>query len=167
MKKIRVGQLINTHGIRGECKVKVLTEFVEERFQQAQELYLVKENKEFVVHVKSARWQQDILLVMFDEFTDIDAVEPYKGFDIMINIEDIEKLEDGYYAFELVGYEVFDEEHRMLGHVLRIDETGANDVLRITRENQRDLLVPFVDAFILSIDDETKKIVIHLMEGLE
>lgn len=172
MEKIRVGQLINTHGIRGECKVKVYSDFVDERFQPNQTLYLYKkgigsQEQEVKVTVKSARWHQDRLLVVFEEIVDMTMAERYKGFDILIDRDEIEDLEEGFYVFELIGYEVVDENDEFIGKVKAIEETGANDVIRIEREGKRDLLVPYVDAFVLEIEEETKKITIHWMEGLE
>lgn len=167
MEKIRVGQLVNTHGVQGECKVRVLTEFAEERFAIGQKLWLVKEAKTKSVVVSSTRWQNEILLVRFKEIQDMTSAQAYKGYDILIDMDQIEELEEGFYAFELVGYQVFDEQQNLLGFVKRVEETGANDILRVIREGKKDLLVPFVDAFIVSIDEETTSIVIHLMEGLE
>lgn len=167
MEKIKVGQLVNTHGIQGECKVRVLTEFAEERFAVGQQLWLCKGAQTKQVTVSSTRWQNEILLVRFKELKDMTGAEAYKGFEIMIDIDQIEALDEGFYAFELVGYQVFDEHHQLLGHVKRVEETGANDVLRVSRDEKKDLLVPFVDAFIQSIDEEATSIVIHMMEGLE
>lgn len=170
MEKIRVGQLINTHGIRGECKVKVHTDFADERFQAKQVLFLQKPNvrhEEVKVTVVSSRWHKDHLLVVFEEIVDMTSAERYKGFDILIDKDDIEELEEGFYAYELIGFRVVDETGRALGIVKQIEETKANDVIRIERSGLRDLLVPFVDAFVLEIDEEERCMTIQWMEGLE
>ena len=36
MKEINIGMLVNTHGLRGEMKVKVFTDFPQLRFQRGQ-----------------------------------------------------------------------------------------------------------------------------------
>lgn len=169
MEKIRVGQIVNTHGIKGECKVKVLTDFADERFQPGQMLHLVntQAKESLAITVQSARWHKDFLLVVFKEINDMTTAEKYKGFDLVIDRDEIEELDDGFYAFELVGFQVQDETGRYLGDVKQIEETLANDVIRIGRNEKKDLLVPFVDAFVLDIDEEKKKITIQWMEGLE
>ena len=51
MKEINIGMLVNTHGLRGEMKVKVLTDFPQLRFQ-----------KGAVVHLQLAQGQLDSCL---------------------------------------------------------------------------------------------------------
>ena len=34
MNQVIVGKIVNTHGIKGELKVKASTDFIEERFQK-------------------------------------------------------------------------------------------------------------------------------------
>ena len=52
-----------------------------------------------------------------------------------------------------------------LGKVSDILETGANLVLRI-QDGKKSFLLPFVDAFLIDVDIEQKKITIKEMEGL-
>ena len=40
MNQVIVGKIVNTHGIKGELKVKASTDFIEERFQKGATLYL-------------------------------------------------------------------------------------------------------------------------------
>ena len=42
--------------------------------------------------------------------------------------------------------------------------TGANAVLRVRGE--REYLIPYVKAFVVSFSREDKKIVVHLVEGM-
>ena len=45
-------------------------------------------------------------------------------------------------------------------------DSGAHLTLRIKREDQKDILYPFVDRFILSIDTENKRIDINPIAGM-
>ena len=36
MEQVVIGRIVNTHGIKGELKIKYSTDFVEERFQKGQ-----------------------------------------------------------------------------------------------------------------------------------
>lgn len=39
MEQVIVGKIVNTHGIKGELKVKTSTDFIEERFAKGAHLY--------------------------------------------------------------------------------------------------------------------------------
>ena len=40
MEQVIVGKIVNTHGIKGELKVKTSTDFIEERFAKGAHLYI-------------------------------------------------------------------------------------------------------------------------------
>ena len=61
---------------------------------------------------------------------------------------------------------VYDEEDNLIGKVKDIEEYASYQTLRISRNKDKDVLVPFVKAFIKNVDLENKKIVIHVLEGL-
>lgn len=58
--------------------------------------------------------------------------------------------ENEYYWTDLLGLKVVNVEGQDLGHVVRIFETGANDVLVVRGERER--LLPFVAAVIRGVD---------------
>ena len=64
--------------------------------------------------------------------------------------------EDEYYAFELVGLEVVEENGRPLGTVKAVAPGVANDVLEL----DTDVSVPMVEDCVRSIDLDTQKIVV-------
>ena len=67
----RVGTLVNTHGIRGEVKVVVVTDFPEERFKVGQQLSLFKTPDEttggITVKIAKAREQKGLYFLTFEE----------------------------------------------------------------------------------------------------
>ncbi len=45
-------------------------------------------------------------------------------------------------------------------------ETGANDVYAVTLEDDREVLFPAIKQCILDVDMESRKMKVHIMEGL-
>jgi 16S rRNA processing protein RimM len=66
--------------------------------------------------------------------------------------------EDEYYWDELIGLEVVNIQGEALGRVTGLLETGAHDVLQVQGERLR--LIPFVEAYIQSVDLAAGKIVV-------
>ena len=93
--------------------------------------------------------------------------EKFKEYLIEMELEDLPEKSDGtYYHFELIGLEVVDQDGNKIGVVKSIDKTLANEIVRVEREDMKDALIPYVDAFILDIDMETEIMKINVIEGL-
>ena len=74
--------------------------------------------------------------------------------------------EGGYQIADIIGLKVIDESENLLGEVADVMETGANDVYVVRREGQKDLLIPAIKDCILSIDIESEKMIVRLLDGL-
>ena len=119
------------------------------------------------MEIVSFRRHKGCLLIAFKDLLNINLVERYKGCVLSIDAEDLSELdEDEAYFFQLVGCQVVDEKGEQLGEVCEIIETAAHDTLRVKMSSQKDLLIPYVDAFILEVDLDEKRIVVRLIEGM-
>lgn len=160
---IKVGTIINTHGLKGECKIYLTTDDVKDRFRQGRILYL-KDGK--ALTVTGFRMQKGFGYAKFEEIKDIDEAQKYKTFDLFIRKEDLPSLEQGvYYYHELMNCQVVDENGNSAGCVVDILETGTHIVLRV-QDEETSFLLPFVPAFISKVDKENRIIYFKDMEGL-
>lgn len=163
---IKVGVLVNTHGLRGELKLKPMTDFPEQRFQKKATLYVSYQNEMIPVIIKNARTHKEMVLVTFDGYEDINVVEQWKGCSVSISKEQIHELaDDEAYFFELKNCIVKDEQGNILGNVVEVLDTPAHAILRVKGEDTT-FLVPYVKAFIQAFHKDAKTIIIHKMEGL-
>ena len=166
MSEINIGILVNTHGLKGEVKVKPMTDFAEIRFAKGSKIHIQYEDKLEEVTIQYAKWAKQLLIVKFKEYNDINLVEKFKGSTLSIDEANLHELEeDEAYFFELVDCEVYDEDNHYLGSVSEVIETNANAVLRVS-DGEREFLVPFVNAFVKDFVREEAKIIIKLVDGL-
>jgi 16S rRNA processing protein RimM len=70
------------------------------------------------------------------------------------------------YQHELFGFSVVDESDKLLGELVEILETGANDVYVVKDPDGRELLLPAIPSVILKVDPDRRLIRVHLLEGL-
>ncbi|MFD1431765.1 ribosome maturation factor RimM [Lacticaseibacillus yichunensis] len=164
--RFKVGKIVNTHGVRGELKVITITDFPAQRFAKNSVLY-VDTKPEQKLTVTGARPQKGTLLVTFAEITDMTAAEALKGCTLSTADESRDALADGEYFYrDLIGLTVIDQAGETLGQVSEILSPGANDVWVIPRPGKTDILLPFIQSVVLTIDLATKTAHVDVPAGL-
>jgi len=162
MDYVIVGQIVNTHGIKGELKVRTSTDFIEERFSKGKKLWIKEHDQMVEMTVYSSRIHKGHVLVAFEGYRDINLVEKYKGCQIFA-YKDLNLLDEGeYYIGDLIGCKVFNQE-QLIGVVKDVQLYDHHDVLVV--QGDRKILIPYVDAFVKNEDIEQKRIDVELIEG--
>ncbi|RBN37369.1 16S rRNA processing protein RimM, partial [Priestia megaterium] len=96
----------------------------------------------------------------------VNDVEQYKNCEVKIPEEQLTDLEDGeFYFHEIIGCTVKTEDGVEVGTVKEILTPGANDVW-VVKKGGKEVLIPYIDDVVQSIDIDEKEIVITVMEGL-
>ncbi|RVU71624.1 MULTISPECIES: ribosome maturation factor RimM [Lactobacillus] len=162
-----VAKILTTHGLNGEVKVAVITDFPNERFSAGSELAL-KDQPEEVLTVKSGRPFKQFWLVQFEEITDIDQAEKLKGKTLVVSEANQQELPAGsYYYRDILGCQVLDNETgSLIGEITDIEAPGANDIWLVKEENGKEFWLPYIKDVVKKVDIEHKQVFVELMEGL-
>jgi len=137
------------------------------RFQKGSELQLVYPSgeREKVV-IESSRGQKDTIVVRFVGADNRDDAENLRGARLEISRESVPPSPDGsYYYFELLGCACRDRQEGDLGRVVEIVEDGGGLILKVD-DGERQLMVPFVRAYLKRVDAAAGTIEVDLPEGL-
>lgn len=158
MKYVRIGKIVNTHGIKGELRILSDFKYKDKVFKKGMKFYVGKKKEEFMVN--SYRFHKVFDMVTFSGFNNINDVEYLKGDYVFAKEEDILLDDDEFLTENLLGFTMFigDKE---AGVVTEIINTPANDVIK-----SGNILVPFVKEFVSKIDEENKTIYINDIRGL-
>lgn len=105
-------------------------------------------------------------LVTFEGVDSIDVAELLAGCHCLVRRADLPEEALVVESEELVGYEVCDSVEGLVGTVAEVVESPGQRLLSIERVSGETALVPLVDAFVVSIDDEARRIDVDLPEGL-
>jgi 16S rRNA processing protein RimM len=164
--KVEVGTIVNTHGIKGEVKVKSNSDFTETRFQPGEVLTIERNGDNIALTIASYRVHKGFHMLKFEGINNINDIE-YLKTEVLLQErehEEIELAENEYYYSDIIGCTVFDEQETPIGRVIEIFETGANDVWVV--KGDKEYLIPYIADVVKSVDVEGRKIVITPMEGL-
>jgi len=165
--RIAIGKIVNTHGLKGEVKFYPYTN-LEHVVRNLTNVVLFNAEKKlfYNLDVESVRKANKFFLIKFRTVNTIEEAEKIKGCEVYIKYEELPSLkEDEYYFFEILDCEVSYESGEVVGKVVDILETGANDVL-VIKKGKRETLIPMTKDHVLNIDKKGKKIIVKNVEWL-
>ncbi|GAF41234.1 rimM protein [Agrilactobacillus composti DSM 18527 = JCM 14202] len=169
-KYYKVGKIVNTQGIKGEVRVMAETDFSDRRFAIGAKLYIDAKTEKIPVQIVSVRKQKNLWIVKFDAFSDINAVELYKGADLLVANDDRaadELNDDEYYYHDIIGLNIIDATTtEVYGPVKEILALGPNDVWVVDSPKYGEILIPFLKAIFKKIDIQAGTALVELPEGL-
>jgi 16S rRNA processing protein RimM len=164
---ISIAKILNFHGIKGEAKLG-FTKGREKQIELLKKVYAKKDSVFKELNVSSVRFHKHFAIVKFKEFQTVNDVEEYKGCDIFLEKDEIEKNldNDEYLISDLVGMEVYDTDDCNLGTITAVGENLANDILSVKDNNGKEHLVPFVKEIVPVVDLKNKRVVVNNIAGL-
>lgn len=164
-KTLQVGQIVNTHGLRGEVKVVAWTDYPEV-FEQLEYVYLEKNKEKY--DIKSVKYQKNNVILKLDKVNTIDEAQTLKNCVLYVLREQLGEPEEGYYICDLIGITVIDEKDNTLGKIKDVISTGkCNDVYVVEPiDGGRDILLPVIDDVILETDIDEQICRVHIIDGL-
>ena len=160
MNYIYIGDIVNTHGIKGEIKIISHFKYKSNVFIKGTPIYIGK-NKEKQV-INSYRHHKIFDMVTLLGFNDINEVLKFKGEPVYIDKNEV-KI-DGILNEDLISMDVYSDDS-FIGKVTDILNNGVYDILVIESEKNKSL-VPNIGEFVKNIDLDNKKIQINMIEGL-
>jgi 16S rRNA processing protein RimM len=156
---LAVGQIINTHGIKGEVKVYPLTDDAK-RFRKLETVYIDGIQRK----ISWCKIQPDTVILKIEGIETPEEAYKYKDKYIEIKRENAVKLEnDRYFVADIIGSRVIDENNKELGNVFDVIVTGSNDVYWV--KGKEEVLVPALKSVIIKMDMENKLIIIKPVES--
>jgi 16S rRNA processing protein RimM len=165
---LAIGRIIAPHGIRGEVKVEVLTDFPE-RFKPGVHVFLgegTEDTEARPAKIAAARPHKGGFLVKLDIVPDRNAAELVRNRYLLIPAADAMPLgEHENYLHDLIGLEVETTDGQHLGELREVLFTNANDVY-VVRSLAGEVLLPAIRDVVLQVDVSARRMVVALPEGL-
>ena len=154
---VEAGEIVTTHGVRGEVKVMPWTEGPSFLLPFKQVLV---DGKPY--QVESCRIQKTCNLLKLAGVDTVEAGQALRGKTVKVDRSLVS--DDVIFVAELLGVEVY-ADGRKIGKVADVLDYPANKVYVIRGE--REYMIPAVREFILNTDIEANRMEIRLLEGME
>ena len=152
--RVVLGRITGLHGVRGWLKIFSYSRPRENIFSYNP--WLIGQSKDVSLTQQVIAWkaQGKGLIAQLDGINDRNMAQTYVGLDIAVPRDALPALaKDEYYWCDLIGLKVVNQNQDVLGTVIEIMETGANDVVVV--EGEEKYLIPLLKGSVIKkVDHE-------------
>ena len=154
-----VGEILKPQGVRGEIKVRPITNDPD-RFFDLEKVYL-KQGERYVARgMDCVRVHEGFAYITMEGVNDRNAVETLRGALLYVKREEAVELdEDENFICDLVGCIAYDKKGERIGKLREVLQPGANDVY-IFDTARGEMLLPALRRVILEVDVQNAKMIL-------
>lgn len=161
-----LGKIAKKFSFKGELLVYLDTD--EPELYEDMESVFVEINKNLVPYfiTSSSLHKNDFLRVQFEDVASEANADALLGRELYLPLSFLPTLEGNqFYYHEVIGFEIEDQRLGVFGKIVSINDATAQPLFEVLNGNV-ELLIPMIDAFLVTIDRPNKKVVMNLPEGL-
>ena len=144
---VYIGEIVNTHGIKGELRIISDFKYKDAVFTKGQKLYVGKRKQEVIINTYRKHKNYD--MVTFENYNNINDVLKFKGQKVFIDKNDY--TFKGPLNEELYGKKVYDKE-KYIGILTNIINNKGREILVV--KGKKEYLIPYVDEFVKNIGQD-------------
>lgn len=159
MEFIEIGQIVNTHGIKGEVKLNPWTDDINDLLDL--DVFYEKDGKP--LEVQNSRIHKNVLIIKFRDISTMNDAEKMKGKTLYT--EKTPLPEGRYYIKDLIGLDVI-ENGEKLGVLTDVFNTGANDIYEVKTPDGKRIYLPVIDGVIGDVNLDEKTMEVTIPDGL-
>ncbi len=152
--RVVLGRITGLYGVRGWLKIFSYSRPRENIFSYNP--WLIEQSQDVSLTQQVIAWkvQGKGLIAQLDGINDRNMAQTYVGLDIAVPRDALPALaKDEYYWCDLIGLKVVNQNQDVLGTVIEIMETGANDVVMV--EGEEKYLIPLLKGSVIKkVDHE-------------
>ena len=168
----KVGTIVKAHGLKGEVLIDTEVDLPE--ILEKQQLFYVNnqrgdlEPKRVEKSWLANKQGRPSFFVKFESVDDRAQAERLvrRGIHVTADLYELMMFsDDDMPGDELIGYVIIDENGRDCGEVVDVLENPAHPILHIASDDGP-YMIPYVDEYILSVDDDQSVIYCHNLQPL-
>ena len=163
--EILLGRITKVSGYEGAVSVKLEKVFFE-NIPEMESVFLEIDGKPVPFFISESEYSgAGTIKLTFEDFDSVEKVGEFINCKVFLTsgFIRVDKQED---PSNLTGYSVFINNNELLGSITEIISNPGQFLLSINSVNNKEILIPLHEDFIVSINDIEKFIVMDIPEGL-
>jgi len=166
MSKYIIGSIARPVGLKGEVIINPDTYDINRYFELDAVYAGRSEETSTILSIESVRIHKGRPVIKFESIDSRSDAENIVDYVLFIDEKDRVELPEGiYFIHDIIGMHVYSIDEEFIGIVKDVLTLPAQNIY-IVHHNNKEVMIPAVDEFIESIDNEDKIIRIKPIEGL-
>ena len=161
-----LGKIVKKYSFKGELLVKLDTD-EPDSYTNLESVLISHGNNLipfFLEHCKLHK--SDLLRVKFEDINTEEEADSLLKAELYLPLAALPKLTGNkFYYHEVIGFNVIDEHHGMVGSITGVNDTTAQALFEIEHEG-KEILLPINDEIIKKVDREQQEIQVLAPDGL-
>ncbi len=161
----RAGNIKKAFGVRGEL-IFLFHKETEIELNQKEPVFPELDGNLVPFFIEHCYWHTPTeARIKLEDVNNKDEAEKLAGFSFFLPLKKLSNRSDELKLAALEGFQVIDEESGDLGIIKELIE-NPGQVLILVISEEKEVLIPLVEEFIIAVDPRQKQIITHLPEGL-
>ncbi|MFT4521217.1 MAG: 16S rRNA processing protein RimM [Bacteroidia bacterium] len=154
----KIGDIVKTHGFDGRLKLIISTS---SEYNLKEPIFIFFDNKPVPFFISNFS-NSDPAIISIDDITEVEHAKVFVGKEVFQCIDEQADEEE----FNLIGFMVNDEDDALIGIIMDVHEQAHHPLLIVQTTDHKEVMIPLVEEFIISLDHNSKTIHMDLPEGL-
>ena len=161
MELIKIGKVLKTHGYKGHLKI-FIDDFYMDDFEEISAVF-INQLPYFIISKDINTEKQAIVLL--EDIDNKEKAHPLQGKDIYAKDDDLTEILEEEPYHDLAGFTISDKNMGIIGEITKVLELPHQFLAQVFKD-EKEILIPLNDDFILNIDEKKKLIEMQLPDGL-
>ena len=154
---VDLGAVRGAYGVKGWARIEPFDRQADV-LRQSGVWWVIQGAQRRPVEIESLKVHGTLILAKWRGFDVPEALDRIKGATVAVSRSQFPALAAGeYYWVDLIGLDVVNREHKVLGRVAAMASNGAQDLLQVEGD-QGVLLVPMVPAYVDEVDLASRRV---------
>jgi 16S rRNA processing protein RimM len=160
-----LGHISRLHGTKGEVVFHLDVDSPKE-YSQMESVFIELNEVLVPFFIESIQIRDQKAIVKLEDIESTEQAGELTGTQLFLPLENLPPLEGAkFYFHEIIGFTVMDKNYGEIGVIMEILDLPGQPVARVEYQN-RELLMPVTDPFILNVDRQSKTFMVDLPDGL-
>ena len=161
-----LGKIVRKHSFKGEVVIKLDTD-EPELYEKMESVFVNLGNNLIPFFIKKSLLQKgNQLRVLFENIENETDADSILKSSIYLPLTLLPKLSGNkFYFHEIIDFNVIDEKYGNIGAISGVNDTTAQPLFEVEFDDKQ-ILIPMRDEFILKVDRENKTIYLKTPPGL-
>jgi len=159
------GYVAKTHGLMGEITI-MLDVDDPAAYTEIDALFIERKGQLVPFFVESLRPSTDRMILKLEEVDTVEQASQLKGGKLFLPLSALPEPEKGsFYFHDIIGYRLHGVAEGLIGEVKAIYTDTSQPIFSVMHQG-KEVLIPFSDELMDSVDHEGRQIMFRLPEGL-